>query len=62
MTSSGHLRVRGVAGRDGRADRRMKRLKMVSADSRDDREVDSGEPIWIIGRLRVTRAPVTTPR
>ena len=59
MTSSGHLRVRGVAGRDGRADRRMKRLKMVSADSR---EVDSGEPIWIIGRLRVTRAPVTTPR
>ena len=52
MTSSGHLRVRGVAGRDGRADRRMKRLKMVSADSR---EVDSGEPIWIIGRLRVTR-------
>ena len=46
-------------GQGRRADRRMKRLKMVSADSR---EVDSGEPIWIIGRLGVTRAPVTTPR
>ena len=39
-----------MAGRDGRADRRMKRLKMVSADSR---EVDSGEPIWIISHPQV---------